>query len=214
MLLLISVGLLTALAAGPVFGGNTAPVEGFRALSGGGAAKFALPPDVKLIQSFPLPAYGLTYERYQQSFGAAQVFGGQLTLYKDGTGATTIVIGNHYPDIVPTNKVERSNNDARKDVARDIGPEGKVKIDLMINPLSGRYYHRIETQRFDSRWFHWIDAGNGKVLNKYNGLATGCGTAPDPTKPAPCGFGVAYDDGDSTDVKDLTDLTTAKPKLR
>ena len=202
-------GLLTALAAGPVFGGNTAPVEGFRALSGGGAAKFALPPDVKLIQSFPLPAYGLTYERYQQSFGAAQVFGGQLTLYKDGTGATTIVIGNHYPDIVPTNKVERSNNDARKDVARDIGPEGKVKIDLMINPVSGRYYHRIETQRFDSRWFHWIDAGNGKVLNKYNGLATGCGTAPDPTKPAPCGFGVAYDDGDSTDVKDLTDLTTA-----
>ena len=91
----------------------------------------------------------------------------------------------------------------------DIGPEGKVKIDLMINPVSGRYYHRIETQRFDSRWFHWIDAGNGKVLNKYNGLATGCGTAPDPTKPAPCGFGVAYDDGDSTDVKDLTDLTTA-----
>ena len=130
-------GLLTALAAGPVFGGNTAPVEGFRALSGGGAAKFALPPDVKLIQSFPLPAYGLTYERYQQSFGAAQVFGGQLTLYKDGTGATTIVIGNHYPDIVPTNKVERSNNDARNLAGNPDSPQTVVFITSIIDEIGG-----------------------------------------------------------------------------
>ena len=165
-LLLISVGLLTALAAGPVFGGNLAGPDnngGFRALSGGQASDFEVPGDMELVLSYDLPAYGLTYERYQQFFGNAhaQVLGGQITLYKDRSGNTVTVIGNHYDAINTTNSPGRSQDNARNDVARDIGPDGDVKIDLMINPETGRFFHRVETQRKFERWFHWIDADNG-----------------------------------------------------
>ena len=130
-LILISVGLLSALAAGPVFGGNSPGSEGsrgFRALSGGPAANFVVPTDMELVKSFPLPAYGLTYERYQQFFGKAraEVLGGQITLYKDDSGSPVAVIGNHYPDISPSNSKRRSKDNARDDVARDIGPNGQA----------------------------------------------------------------------------------------
>jgi len=73
-------------------------------------------------------------------------------------------------------------------------------VDLM-NPANGRYFYHVETRHADSRWIHWIDAGSGQMLNKYDALAYNCGTPP-------CGFGVAYDDGDTSDIKDLSGLTT------
>ena len=133
------------------------------------------------------------------------MLGGQLTLYQDGDGNTVTVIGNHYPDISPSNSNRRSNDNARDDVARDIGPDGQVNIDLMINPDSGRYFHRVEIQRWDTRWFHWIDADNGKVLNKYNGIATACGDSP-PTAPAGSGCGVK---GDTKSMAGITSLHEA-----
>jgi thermolysin len=178
---------------------------GFRALSGPAAATFRLPDDVALVQRFVLARYGLVYERYQQFYGEAhaEVLGGQLTLYKDGTGTTRLVIGAHYPDITPTNAVLLSAVEARRIVAGDIGAAGQRFVDLMIHPATGRYFYRVETRRADSRWIHWIDAGDGRVLNKFDALAEDCGSLT-----APCGFGVAYDDGDSTDLKDLSGLTT------
>ena len=72
----------------------------FRALSGAEADFFVLPDDVDLVSSLRLGRYGLTYERYQQVFGGAKVLGGQLTLYKDDSGAVTTVIGAHYSEYI------------------------------------------------------------------------------------------------------------------
>ena len=215
LVLLTFAALLVALAAGPVFAVNLAePASsaGFRALSGVPAAKFGLPNDVELINSFSLPKHGLTYERYQQFFGNAhaEVLGGQLTLYKDESDKTVAVIGNHYNNITPTNAARRSNENARDDVARDVGPGQKVNIDLMINPATGRFFHRVETQRKYERWFHWIDADNGKVLNKYDGIAHACDDDP-PTVSAGNGCGVK---GDTKNMSDLTTYHGGRRSLR
>ncbi len=145
-------------------------------LSGDVAGAFVLPGDVELVQSFRLDTYGLTYERYQQYFGQAQVLGGQITLYRDDSGAVTIVIGAHFPGIVPGNGVRLSGGDAGGVADRDIGPAQQRIVDLMIDPETGSYFFRVESRNFASRWFHWIDAENGRVLNKYDAIETDHGT--------------------------------------
>ena len=74
-----------------------------------------------------LSRYSLTYERYQQVFGAggAEVLGGQVTLYRDNGGNITTVIGAHYPNIVPTSAVGLTQASARRVVDRDLGPGGQ-----------------------------------------------------------------------------------------
>ena len=197
ILLLILAGLLVATVAGPAFGANGggAVAGGFRALNGEEAASFVPPSDTVLVRSFPLRKYDLIYNRYEQIFGDqdAKVLGAQLTLYTDESGSPKLVIGSYYPNINPTNSIRRSRDDARKDAERDVGPGKQVFIDLLINPTTGRYFHRVETRSLDSRWFHWIDAGDGVVLNKYNGIETDHGT------------GVK---GDTKDINGPDDLST------
>ena len=137
-----------------------------------------MPGDTKLVRTINLTAYGLTYERYQQHFGDAnaEVLGGQLTLYKNSSGATTLVIGAHYTDIVPANSVKLTKGQAQRTADRDIGADGTRLTDLMIDPDSGHYFYRVETQRFDSRWVHWINAADGGVIRKFNAIATDDGT--------------------------------------
>jgi bacillolysin len=182
---------------------QSAPQEGFRALKDAQAAAFKLPNDVRLVTSFDLPRYGLTYERYQQVFGpaGAEVLGGQLTLLKEGS-ATRYVIGAHYPAIRPGNAVNLTAAQARQRATHDVGAAGQRITTLMINPGSGRYFYRVETRRADARWFHWIDAGDGALLNKFNAIMYDCDVAS-----APCGYGVQYTE-DTSDVKDLSSLTT------
>ena len=175
---------------------------GFRALSSAEAAFFVLPDDMDLVTSTRLGRYGLTYERYQQVFGSAKVLGGQLTLYRDDSGAVTTVIGAHYPNIAPTNRVRLTPAAARGIVDRDVGPEGRRITDLMIDPRSGRYFFRVETRRPNSRWILWIGAQGGQVINKYNALAyQTCEIGS-----TQCGIGV------ESDVKDLSGLSTWKSK--
>ncbi|MGD1996947.1 MAG: hypothetical protein PVH62_09255, partial [Anaerolineae bacterium] len=116
---------VTAVANGP-------GVSGFRALGGEEAAAFAVPGDMELVLTFPLPKYGLTYERYQQYFGPAKVLGGQITLYRSDDGVVSTVIGAHYPDIAPSNTVGLSMAAARGIVDRDIGAAGERLVDLMV----------------------------------------------------------------------------------
>jgi len=192
LVLIVSVGAATAAPA---------PAGGFRALSGEQAAAFTLPGDVVPVRSFTL-ANGLTYERYQQVAGGAHVLGGQLTLYRDAAGSVVAVIGAHYPNIRASNRINLTAAEARQASARDVGAAGQRLVQLQIDPASGRYFYAVETRRPASRWIHWINAGNGQTLNKFNALAHDCnGTA------APCGFGVQYTE-DTGDVKDLTGLTT------
>lgn len=163
--------LLLALSGG--LGPTTAQEpSGFRALSGPETAAFTLPGDVQLVRTIPLAAYGLTLERYQQYLGPAQVLGGQFTLYRNGGGTVVLVIGAHYPGITPTNRVGLSQADARGAADRDVGPHERRTVDLMIDPASGRYFFRVESRGFASRWFHWIDAEHGGVLNRYDAIQT------------------------------------------
>ena len=40
---------------------------------------------------------------------------------------------------------------------------------LMIDPANGRYFYVVENRGFDSRWFTWVDAETGDILNSYDG---------------------------------------------
>ena len=138
------------LGAAPALGQEA----GFRALSGVEARGFVVPQDVEFVKSFRLGVHGLTYERYQQTFGDARVLGGQLTLYRDDAGEITMVIGAHFPDIVPSNSVRLFKADARAVVDRDIGRQGERRVELVIDPQSGQHFFWVETQRMASRWMH------------------------------------------------------------
>ena len=167
MALLLGLPATTVAQGGP-------DASGFRALSGQKAAAFSVPGDMQLVKTFHLSRYSLTYERYQQVFGAggAEVLGGQITLYRDNGGNITTVIGAHYPNIVPTSAVGLTQASARRVVDRDLGPGGQRKVDLLSNPTTGRYFYQVETRSFATRWFHWIDAANGQVLKKYDGITS------------------------------------------
>ncbi|HSO27785.1 MAG TPA: hypothetical protein VLS48_06915, partial [Anaerolineales bacterium] len=75
-------------------------------------AEVQLPGDLQLVATYSLPRYGLTYERYQQTFGPALVLGGQLTGLRGADGALKALIGAHYPQIQPTNAVRLSHQEA------------------------------------------------------------------------------------------------------
>lgn len=99
--------------------------------------------------------------------------GGQLTLYRDASGAVVNVIGAHYPGLGPT---DRASIPEPRSVPPLSGPADEVRLsDLMIHPDTGRRFYRVETRRFDSRWVEWIDAATGQVFNRYNALETNDG---------------------------------------
>jgi len=159
-------GLLIVLAALNVQSGQGQSGRGgFRALAGAAARAFAVPGDMRLVARIDLEPDGLTYERYQQNFGPAKVLGGQITVYRDGSGGNAAVIGAHYPDIVATNAAGLPTAAAARIVERDVGRADKRTVDLTIDPDSGRYLFLVESRSFASRWFHWIDAASGKLLN-------------------------------------------------
>jgi bacillolysin len=180
-LLVLATG--TALAA-PSAGAN------FRALSAQQAASFRVPADMALVAQGVAGRDQLRFERYQQKFGDAEVLGGQLTIYRDASGAAVAVIGNHFPAINAVNTPRLAAGQARAVAAKQVGGEGEWRTRLMIDASNGRYFHEVENRRFDSRWFFWVDAETGDLLNSYNGLTDGTGT------------------GVLGDTKDLAGLTT------
>ena len=136
--LVVMVGMLVHLpdaAAAPLGQG----AGGFLALSGAEAASFAMPGDMRLVRDLALGT-GFRYERYQQYFGDAAVLGGQLTLYRDGSGTISTVIGAHYANILPTNSIRRSEDDAAAAAERDVGAGDSRTVELLIDPATGRYF--------------------------------------------------------------------------
>ena len=165
--------------------------NGFRALNGQDAQVFNLPKDVTNTGHQKLDKYGVEADRFQQFVGKAAVLGGQMTVYNDiDSGETMAVIGAHYEGLMPTNHIALNEQQARQTAMQAIGQGGKWDAQLMINPSNGRYFYIVETQRADSRWFHWVDAETGEVTNAYDGVAHGDGV------------------GVLGDTKDLTGLTT------
>lgn len=162
--------------------------NGFRALSGPAAANFVLPGDIVETDRRAVGS-NLSSRRYQQIVNNAEVLGGQLTIYKDSQGQINSVIGAHYRNLLTTNDVKLTAAKAQSIVVGKIGGKGNWYSQLMINPKTGRYFYRVENRRADSRWFYWIDAEDGNVLNAYDGLAHSSGS------------------GVLSDTKDLTGLT-------
>jgi Zn-dependent metalloprotease len=154
----------------------TAPGPGgFRAWTGAQASGFSLPGDLQVVWEHSNAALGLTQTRYQQFVGGAKVLGGQITvLHRDGQQVA--VIGSHFPGLVASSSVQLTPANARARVERELGREGQWGAELMIDPANGRYFYRVENRRFDSRWFYWIDAADGRQLKKYNGIQEGTGT--------------------------------------
>jgi len=186
--------LLLAVTAGVTFLHAQAPQAraGFRALNGPDAAAFAVPSDMRLVARAPGNDRQLvSAERYRQFVGNAEVLGGQVTIYTDNAGVRTAVIGSHYPNLRPAGAIRMGPVQAQA-VAAARRPDltGEWRTDLMILPDTARYFYRVELRGADSRWFTWVDAENGAVLNEYDGLTTGSGT------------------GVLGDTKDLTGLTT------
>ena len=107
----------------------------------------------------------------------AFVLGGQISVYRDASGAVRTVIGSHYPAIAPRNSVRLSRAAAFRRPPATSARRGKRTARVMIDPESGRYFYRVETQRVAKRWIHWIDAANGKVLAKIDAIQDDHGTA-------------------------------------
>lgn len=190
IILLCVFGLSVSASAGPP---RQSP--GSLALNGKAAQAFQLPADMVMVHEQTRGPRGLAIRRYQQMLGAAEVLGGQLTLQTDRAGAIVAVVGAHYPDVLAKNKVRLNKAQAQAVAAARIGNTGEWRTTLMIDPGAGRFFYRVENKRFDSRWFLWIDAETGEVMNAYDGLTTGSGT------------------GVLGDTKDLTGLTTKSGKV-
>jgi Zn-dependent metalloprotease len=186
-----------------------AQTDGFFTLTGGEAAGYAVPADTTLIRSIPMERFGLTYERYQQTYQGAKVLGGQITIHRDNDGNVIRVVGAHYPGIVSSNTVRITAAGARGLVDRDIGPDGERDVTLMIDPDSAQFFWRVETRRATSRWVHWIGAETGATLNKFDALTNGhvcAGTG--------VGDGTAFDRDPTAyedDYKCLDGLITTPP---
>jgi bacillolysin len=166
--------------------------SGFQALAGATARAFRVPADMRLVAQGRLGRGGqIAAERYRQFFGDAEVLGGQLTVYRDDAGVGDAVIGAHYAGLTPSNAI-RFTPDGAQNVAmgRRSDPGSAWSVDLMIDPGTARYFYRVESRSVDTRWFFWIDADTGAIVNEYDGLTTGSGT------------------GVLGDTKNLTGLTT------
>ena len=157
----------------------------FIALKGAEANNFKLPANVHLMRTTNLKASGLVSKRYQQLVGNAEVLGGQLTVLNNAEGETVAVIGENHPGLMSTNDININEKAAQTVATKVIGNAGKWSTKLMINPTDGRYFYMVENQRSDSRWFHWVDATTGSVVNAYDGLTTGDGVGVDGLMKAP-----------------------------
>jgi len=166
---LLAGGLLAGLVAFSAAAGQEgSPRSGFFALTHAAARDFTVPPDTRIDATFFLDPAGLTYERYQQYYGAAKVLGGQTTVYRDQAGTAIAVIGAHYPGITATNSVKLSRAGAAAIVGQDIGTSESRLGDLMMEPETGVYFYQMESRSLGSRWYHWIDAASGRVLKRYD----------------------------------------------
>jgi len=148
---------------------------GFIALHGAAAAKFVVRTDVRLVRVSNLKARGLISLRFQQLVEDAEVLGGQFTMLCSAAGDVIEVFGAYFPELQSTNEVKLDANAAEGIAAAKIGGDGNWSTQLMINPENGRYFYEVENQRFDSRWFHSIDAENGSIIDAYDGLTTSDG---------------------------------------
>ena len=151
-----------------------ASADGPLALQGAAAASYRLPDDLETVWRASY-ADGTTQTRYQQVVGAAEVLGGQVTVFRDASGESTAVIGAHFAALEPANAVRLDRADAKATAVRTLGARGDRSAVLKLDPRDGRLFYEVETQRFDHRWVQWVDATTGRIDNTYDAVAHGEG---------------------------------------
>lgn len=168
--LFLAAAVLVTAGLSPVGASATTARSGPFSLVDAQASAFVLPSDV--VQAWAaVAADGTTQTRYQQMVGSAAVLGGQLTVIRQG-GATLAVIGAHYPGLAAKNKPALSAADARAVAQQRIGAEGRWIVSLAIDPADAHLFYTVENRRAGERSIQWIDAGDGRVRNAYDGLTT------------------------------------------
>ena len=151
-----------------------ATADGPLALHGAAAAAYQLPDDLETVWRASY-ADGTTQTRYQQVVGTAEVLGGQVTVFRDASGESTAVVGEHFAGIEPVNALRLDNAEARATAVRTLGARGDRSATLKLDPRDGRLFYEVETQRFDHRWVQWVDASTGRIDNRYDAVAHGEG---------------------------------------
>jgi bacillolysin len=159
---------------------NNGGSGGFVALSGGEARQYQVPGDVREV--WRSSDAGLTQTRYQQYVGDAAVYGGQITVLSRN-GQQVVVVGNHYPNLDPSNQVKVTKAGAREKVQRERGKSGRFVVTLFINPDNGVRFYEVDSQRSDSRKVFHINAQTGAKIRAYDNiqesLETGIGVKGD-----------------------------------
>lgn len=151
------------------------PDSDFRALHGADAQAFVVPPDMHLVRRLSL-AGGVTYQRFQQIHRGASVVGGQISVVLAADGHPLSVTGAHYANVAGRNSVQIGRSEAARTARRDVGWASRRSISLRIDPATGRYFYQVESVQLGSRWVHWIDAANGRILRRIDALAKAHGT--------------------------------------
>jgi hypothetical protein len=155
-------------------GGAATSQNGFLTLTGPEDAAYTPPADLRLVRTVTLGKVSI--ERYQQFAGNAQVLGGQISIVRNGGGEGVAVVGGYYPGLPPVSGARVDARAAADAAERLVGPATERRIDLMMDPATRRTFYRVESRRWDQRWFHWIDASSGAVVRAYNAIESGSGT--------------------------------------
>ena len=174
-----SIALLVALTVGmqlavPTLVGAASAPSGSFALSGREAREFRLPADVVEVRSWT-DGRGRITTRYQQMVGKASVFGGQITITREASGAIATAIGAYFPGLQAKNRVSLTRADARALVVRHVGAQGRWRTALRLDPATARLFYEVQSIRADSRPVRWIDAGNGLVRKAFDAVTEGDG---------------------------------------
>jgi bacillolysin len=150
------------------------PPQGSFALSGDAARSFSVPDDMQRVRTTGLSGER-TAVRYQQVVADAAVFGGQVTVVRDGTGEQVAVVGAYFPGLRPKNDVRLSRPGARERVQRQIGDRGKWSTTLRLDPRTARLFYEVDSIRAAHRPVRWVDAQTGRFRNAFDAVAHGEG---------------------------------------
>jgi Zn-dependent metalloprotease len=145
------------------------------ALSGQAARDFRVPSDAVPVRSWN-DASGRAVTRYQQMVDGASVFGGQITVTRDASGANFTAVGAYFPGLRAKNTDSVGATRARGIVEREVGRGGQWRTTLRLDPATASLFYEVQSLRADSRPVRWIDASSGAVRKAFDALAHGDGT--------------------------------------
>jgi len=124
---------------------------------------------------------GYTHFRLQQIVKGVKVYGADQTIHLNKQNQVTAYVGQFYPDLeqkklatTPSISKQTAIQIAKNDLKLKNNPSS-TKTDLWIYPYQNHYYLAYEIklstiQPKPSYWHYYIDATNGKIIQKFNAI--------------------------------------------